>query len=356
MSVEPHVAAQAMAAPFPRTRYQGSKYRLAPWLGQCFAELGFDTALDVFGGTACVSHLLKGMGKAVTYNDVLRFNWHVGVALVANSSTRLDDVDVDSVLRRREGVAYDDLIARTFRGVYYLDDENAWLDVVVQNVLALPSDEKRSLALWALFQACLAKRPYNLFHRKNLYVRTSSVERSFGNKVTWDRAFEEHFRRFVSQGNAAVFDNGRDNRALCLDAAEVPGAFDLVYVDPPYLPARGSVTDYFGFYHFLEGLVGYRDWESRIDVTSKHLRLRDEPSPWCDRQRIAEAFDTLFERFADSLLVVSYRDDGVPSIAELEGLLRRHGRQVRSRSCAHQYALSTKRQVREVLLVAERCG
>jgi len=44
----------------------------------------------------------------------------------------------------------------------------------------------------------------------------------------------------------------------------------------------------------------------------------------------------------------------VPSIAELEAMLRRHGRRVRAQSCAHQYALSTKRQVREVLLVAER--
>jgi len=103
-----------------------------------------------------------------------------------------------------------------------------------------------------LCQACIIKRPYNLFHRKNLYIRFAEVERSFGNKTTWDKPFGNWFRAFVAEANSAVFDNGLQNRALNLDAIQVPGEFDLVYVDTPYISSRGVALDYLSFYHFLE--------------------------------------------------------------------------------------------------------
>lgn len=37
--------------------------------------------------------------------------------------------------------------------------------------------------------------------------------------------------------------------------------FDLVYIDTPYISEKGSTVDYYGFYHFLEGLLIYDNWE-----------------------------------------------------------------------------------------------
>ncbi|NUQ07011.1 MAG: hypothetical protein HUU31_24225 [Anaerolineae bacterium] len=71
---------------------------------------------------------------------------------------------------------------------------------------------------------------YNLFHRANLYMRTAKVERTFGNKVTWDTPFETHFRQFAGEANQAVFDNERENLAIQLDAQETPVGADLVYI------------------------------------------------------------------------------------------------------------------------------
>ena len=36
-----------------------------------------------------------------------------------------------------------------------------------------------------------------------------------------------------------------------LDALDVPGDYDLVYVDTPYIPKSGVGVDYQDFYHFL---------------------------------------------------------------------------------------------------------
>lgn len=35
-----------------------------------------------------------------------------------------------------------------------------------------------------------------------------------------------------------------------LDALDVPGDYDLVYVDTPYIPKSGVGVDYLDFYHF----------------------------------------------------------------------------------------------------------
>ena len=59
-----------------------------------------------------------------------------------------------------------------------------------------------------------------------------------------------------------------------------------------------------------------------------------------------------FEMFRDSILVVSYRSDGVPTVDRLAGMLRDVKRHVRViDGPPYQYALSTNRRTREVLLI-----
>ncbi len=341
-------------ARFPSTRYQGSKAKLADWIWGQIADLNFDTCLDAFGGTGSVAYRLKQANKAVTYNDILKFNYHFGAALVANSTARLDTQDIEAILCCRSHLCYPTFVQDNFHDVYFTDAENAWLDQAVTNIGQIDDPARYSLAFFALCQACIVKRPYNLFHRKNLYVRFAEVERSFGNKASWDRPFEEWFRIFAEEANQAVFDNGRLNRAYNLNAVEVPGDFDLVYVDTPYIPKSGVGVDYLDFYHFLEGLTLYDEWDRHIDRHSKHLRFKPRPNEWTDKSRIHAAFDRLFDRYRDSILVVSYRSDGIPSVEELVGILRRYKANVRVEHYGqYKYALSTNGQSEEVLLIGQ---
>ena len=336
----------------PTTRYQGSKAKLVRWIWKHIEDRSFDTALDAFGGTGVVGYWLKQKGKQVTYNDLLRFNYLVGMALIENSSTQLSPDEVETLLTPHPNREYSTFIADTFGGIYYTDEENRWLDIVVQNIASLEDRLKQALAYYALFQACLVKRPFNLFHRKNLYLRLAEVERSFGNKATWDTPFETHFRAFVNEINGLVVDNGRDNRAMNQDVLEVEGDYDLVYIDPPYISQSGVGVDYQHFYHFLEGLARYEEWPQLVDYASKHRRMRRSYNPWTDPSAIPHMFTRLFEKFHDSILVVSYRADGIPSIPELETLLRRVKQRVDIYTAEHQYVLST-RQTAEVLLIGE---
>jgi adenine-specific DNA methylase len=159
--------------------------------------------------------------------------------------------------------------------------------------------------------------------------------------------------RFVKEANEAVFDSGVNCQVLCGDAVEVPGEFDLVYVDTPYLNRRGVGVDYFGFYHFLEGMTDYERWAHKVDYRRKHRPLKAEKSPWCDPGQIASAFEKVFERYRNSMLVVSYRGDGIPSEEDLLRIVKKFKKQVRVvRQEKYKYVLSTNDNSREVLLVA----
>jgi len=338
---------------FPSTRYQGSKRKLSRAIVDALSNFDFTSVLDAFGGTGAVAHALKRAGKAVSYNDVLAFNHQIGLALIENSDVRLPLDVMQTIGNRRPGIRYPSFIERTFGGIYFTTEENRWLDVAVTNIRELSCPFPRAIAWFALFQSALAKRPYNLFHRRNLYMRTASVVRSFGNKASWDRGFADHFAAFAAEANAAVFDSGRSCRATCCDVMELDPGYDLVYIDTPYINRAGGGVDYRDFYHFLEGMLHYDDWPAMIDVKSKHRRLLRCKDPWSDPAKCHEMFRRLFVRFKDSILAVSYRSNGIPSIGELTKMLEEVYARVRVRELGrHQYALSTTTTTREMLLIA----
>lgn len=336
---------------FPSTRYQGSKAKLVNWIWEQIKGLEFHSCLDAFGGTGVVAYKLKEEGKQVTYNDLLRFNYHFGYALIENADVQLEQSELDWLLTRHK-TDYPSFVEDNFHDIYFTDEENRWIDQTVSNIRRLENPFKQSLAFFALAQACIVKRPYNLFHRKNLYIRFADVERSFGNKASWDKPFDEWFLAFVEEANQAIFDNEQANKALNQDALSIPNQFDLVYIDPPYISKKGLATDYRDFYHFLEGLTIYDEWPQELDNASKHRRLKRQQSQWTDKTQIYHAFDALFAHFADSILVVSYRSDGIPSQAELVHLMKQYKHEIRiAHYGQYQYALSTNEKSEEILLI-----
>lgn len=353
------------SGPYPTTRYQGSKRKILPWIRKCVTDLEFEKVLDLFGGTGSVSYLFKKMGKTVTYNDYLHFNYLSGVALVENSQFRLEPEDINFILTDIEGVKYPQFVEETFEGFFFTREENRWIDHRVSNIRLLRNSYrhkelyfKQALAFYALFQSCLVKRPFNLFHRKNLYIRLNNVQRSFGNAYAWSKTFEQHYRRFSAEVNGLVFSNGKDNLATCKDAFGFKSEnYDLVYIDPPYFSANRCMLacDYPRMYHFLEGLARYDEWPHLIDLTSSILSLRDGYSSWGPKTDLLTRFSQLFENHHRSIIILSYRSPGIPSISELTELLAKLGKKVSLCTMPYKYALqkpATTITNSEVLIIA----
>lgn len=338
--------------PFPTTRYMGSKRKIADWIVSALRELDFGTALDAFGGTGSVSHAMKRMGKSVTYNDILVSNSVMARAIIQNGSVTLSDDGIDRLMDLPD--SHPTFIEDTFSGIYYTDEEDRWLDGFMANLGSMEDGYGKDIAMFGLFQACICKRPLNLFHRANLNMRTSDYRKRPGNRTTWDTPFPVMVRRYIGEANRAVFDSGRPCRSICGDAMGIEGSYDLVYIDTPYIDYKGDAADYMDYYQFLEGLADYDGWADRIDVRYRHKPIRDgRCKMFTDKRTVERDFDRLFGRFGDSTLVVSYRSDGTPSIDRLKGILESYKDRVEVRIHPYRYGFSNRRSD-EVLLIARR--
>ena len=340
-------------AKFPSTRYQGSKLKYTDWIWHCVQNIQFETVLDAFGGTGCVAHRMKQEGKVVVYNDVLKFNSIIGKALIENSNCVINSDDLSFILNKQPNISYPNFIEKTFQDTYFTDEENQWLDMVTTNIRHIQNEYKQAVAWFALFQSCIIKRPYNLFHRKNLYIRTQEVERSFGNKVTWDTPFVTHYKNFIEEANHAIFSNGKQNKSLNKNVFDINNKYDLVYIDTPYVSEKGVGVDYLDFYHFLEGIVNYENWDGLIDYQSKHKRFKLNGSDWTNAQKIEHSFERLFNQFKDSILVISYRSDGIPSIERICEILTKNGKKVRLHESREMKYVLSKKQSTEILIIGQ---
>ena len=342
---------------FPTTRYQGSKRQLIDPIWDIVSDLEFDSVLDLFGGTGILSYRAKKHGKAVYYNDLLKFNHLIGKAIIENHSAGLSESDIDRLTTFEESVEYPSFIQDKFSGIYFTNEENEWLDKFRYNIQEkLDNEYKRAISFSAVSQSCLAKRPYNLFHRANLDMRTRDVNRSFGNKTTWERPFEEHFRNFVEEYNFASFSNDNQTRAYNHNALEWknPPESDLVYIDPPYYDGEQSrMTDYILYYHFLDGYIHYDQWPGIIDESVKTKAIKRNREPWNNPQKIMSAFKTLFERYSDRIIVMSYNTTSAPNPDQVIEELETYKAEVTKYRLSHQYALSTDSNTDELLIVAQ---
>lgn len=323
---------------YPQLRYMGSKHRLMPWLHDVLREIEFDSALDAFSGSGCVSFLLKTMGKRVWSNDFLRFATDIAEATVVNSHHLLDQDDVSRLLRpapRRRR-----FIETHFRGIFYSDSDNAFLDQVYSR-LADVDPAKRSLVLAALYRSCLKRVPRGVF-------TVAGADRPSDGRRDLRLSLQEHFLESVDVFNALVFDNGHRHVATNADVFNLDArGCDLVYLDPPYVP-RADDNCYIKRYHFLEGLSTY--WEgAEFHPSSKVRKLKKRHTPFSYRREAVTAFERLFDQFGGATIVLSYSSNGYPDLDILLRTLERTKSHVDVSERPHRYHFGTHRGVRRAL-------
>ena len=209
--------------------------------------------------------------------------------------------------------------------MYYTPDEDEIIDIVVQNIQYL-EDEKKASAYYVLFQSCMIKRPFNLFHRKNLNLRTNFVKANFGNKVTWEQSFKDLFLKFTKELNEFQFEILPNVEITNTSALNCCKHADLVYIDTPYFPKRESSTiTYQNRYHFLEGLMYYAEIPNHIDRRKVNMEIGvGKNLEFEKRSNYIRDLDELIYKHRNSIIALSYTTEGYPSIQELEEVIRKY--------------------------------
>lgn len=319
---------------YPPGRYMGSKERLLPMLAEVFAGLPAGPALDLFSGSGIVAHMLKRQGRAVVANDQMAMCATFTRAMVENDAATLSPADVEALLGDTTA-ADDGFVARTFGDLYYTPEETALIDRLRANLKALPDPGQRAVGMTALIRACLKKRPRGVF--------TYTGRRYDDGRRDLRLPLADHLREQAALVSAAVFKGAAPCTSLWGDALDVSPAEApaVVYLDPPYFSPL-SDNDYVRRYHFLEGLA--RDWQGvEIQAHTRTRKFARYPTPFSTAAGAAAAFGALFERFRDSVIVVSYASNAQPDRAALQGLLGRVKRHVEVIDMTHRYSFGTQK-------------
>jgi adenine-specific DNA-methyltransferase len=331
---------------YPRLRFMGSKYRLAPRLAEIFRSLPEGPAADAFSGSGIVSYTLKASGRSVVANDHLAFASTLTKAVVENADELLDAADVEAICSGN--IDGRDFIARTFDGLYFPTEDHRFLDAAWSHIDGLDG-AKRALAVSSLCLAAAWKQPRGVF--------TITTPRYDDGRRQMRMSLEDLFREAVENFNAAVFDHPTaSGLSVCGEVFDLdPEGLALVYLDPPYAPPRDD-TCYIKRYHFLEGLATY--WRGQeIMWETKTRKLAKRHTPFAYKRSAQAALDRVFKHFKASALVVSYGSNAALAIEDLEAILLRHKRHVERIEIPHRYAFGThdsaaRREATEYVLVA----
>ncbi len=333
---------------YPSTRFMGSKSKLLPQIWDIASQFEFDSVIDLFSGSGIVGYMFKTHGKAVISNDYMAMSATFAKALIENNSETLSKIEAKKLLEPL--VESDHFVEKTFRGLYYSDEDNRLIDTLRVNIAAIREPYKRAIAMSALLRACIKKRPRGIF--------TYTGDRYDDGRKDLKKSFEEQFLEAVAALNCAVFDNGKVNKSRNCDAmqlrVDVP---DMVYIDPPYYSPY-SDNEYVRRYHFVEGLA--RNWEGvEIQEHTQTKKFKSYPTPFSTKNGAASAFDLLFKKYTSSVIIVSYSSNSLPDLDEMVSILSKHKTHVEVIPIDYRYSFGNqgsrvednKNQVKEYLFV-----
>lgn len=302
---------------YPKTRYMGSKQKMLGPIGEVVKRFGPSTAIDLFAGSGIVSYMLKALGIQVLSNDYMWMSSTFTKALVENNDTTLGKEASLRLLKPSDD--NDHFVATKFKGLYYEDEENEMIDTLRANIKKIENEYERAIAMMALIRACTKKRPRGIF--------TYTGHRYDDGRKDLRKSVEEQFVEAVELIDRAVFDNGRQNASVNGDALELDAQTpDLVYIDPPYY-SKNSDNEYVRRYHFVEGLA--RDWDGvEIQEHTKTKKFKSYPTPFSTELGAEGAFEAMFDKYSDSIIVVSYSSNCLPDRERMIELLARYKKHV----------------------------
>ncbi len=316
---------------YPPTRFMGSKSKLLSEIWSVASQFKVNTVVDLFSGSGIVGYMFKAHGKAVVSNDYMAMSATFAKAMVENNSVTLPLGEAEELLVTHK--ESDHFVASTFKGLYYTDEENDLIDTLRTNIAAIKDQYKHAIAMTALIRACIKKRPRGIF--------TYTGQRYNDGRKDLQKTLVQQFLEAVEAVDKAVFDNGQINRSRLGDAMDLRvEQADLVYIDPPYYSPL-SDNEYVRRYHFVEGLA--RDWKGvEIQQHTQTKKFKSYPTPFATRKGAADAFDRLFRKFADKILIVSYSSNSLPTQDEMVAIMAKYKQHVEVIPVDYKYSFGNQ--------------
>lgn len=289
-------------------KYIGSKRTLVDRIAEIAGRLpGIETACDVFTGTTRVAQGLKALGIHVTANDLATYSEVLGSCYIEADGSSIDLKQIEEKLRYLQSLPGEDgYFTETFcvRSRYFQPHNGRRIDAIRPKIDEIAEGRiERGILLTSLMEA--ADRVDSTTGLQMAYLKQWSA-----------RSFNDLALRLPAMTDGSGVALRRDANEV---ARETAGAFDLVYIDPPY-----NQHSYFSNYHIWETLIR-NDEPETYGIACKRLDCKTTKSPYNSKPRSWDAFCELISFVDARYLLVSFNDEGYFSKAQIVELLSGKG-------------------------------
>ena len=304
-------------------RFIGSKTNLLDNIKQVIDENCDGTNevfCDLFSGTGAVSRYFKPYYQIIS-NDLLYFSHILTAATIENNTipsfSILKKHNIDDPITYLENMPLNEKEHNGFitieyspkgaAGRMYLTESNAQrIDFIRSTIEEWKEKKWVDSYEYKYLLACLIEGvPF-----------VSNTTGTYGAYLKkWDKRAFKRFEMF----RLSVNDNGRRNICYNEDSNELIKKIsgDILYIDPPY-----NDRQYLPNYHVLETIARY-DNPTVKGVTGVRP-YTNEKSNYCIKTKVAEAFEEVIKNADFRHIIISYSDDGLLSVSEIENILSRY--------------------------------
>lgn len=298
--------------------YIGSKLSLLPFLDEVFRQVADGSEkvfCDLFAGTGAVGRHFKARGLRVIANDLQYYAYALNKAYLEINETpdfaglraHSGEADALTFINNLPGIA--GFITEHYSpagGRQYYTEENARKADAIRQAI----EEWRASGLMTepeyFYVLC------SLLEAIDQVANTASVYGAYLKK------FKASATRPLRLKPLELVNHVQGCRAWNRDANELIAELecDVLYLDPPY-----NHRQYGANYHVLETVAAY-DAPPLKGVTG----LREyAKSSYCRQQTAREAMAQLIHSARANHILVSYNDEGVMSLQEMQDLLQLRG-------------------------------
>lgn len=278
---------------------------------------------DIFSGTGAVAKHFKTKGYNIIANDIQFYSYLTIKHFIENNSIiNFDKLPINinnpfdylNNLVPKPGFIFQNYslggtISKETPRMFFSDSNAKKIDVIRNQIDHWKKDdnitEKEQTFLIA-----------SLIESADKVANTASVYEAYLKKIKPSAKKEmilKPIETIINKKSTTLTVYNKDANELI---TEISG--DILYLDPPYNARRYDTN-----YHMLETIALYDN--PKIKGKSGRRVEEDKKSDWCKKKEAPIAFENLIKNAKFKYIILSYNDEGIIPLVEIERIMRKYG-------------------------------